>query len=329
MQNELAMTSDLSSGGMVRQLLKKEGRKKTELFACFEDLTFGPLVPTGEPEQLLRLRHRYWCKLGIAERGNRPPERRSLRRLLHDSDHVEIMIAGEGREQIFLLGLANMLRQTSREGRVVQLFQYPSKKHWHSLAMLSLEALSERPKPMLVDDNLLIRLEEIWSVVVSSSPEALFAFYHDHTDTDVLPYINRALDDLISSYPKIDSGLTLAQERLLKATPKEWTKAARVVGYAMLGDEPDGRSFGDGILFSNLIGLSDHNQSNPTVEMRGDRQTMRATEVRLTDFGEACLHGSSNQVSVNGINTWVAGVHLNSAEGPVWFRNADGTLANT
>ena len=147
MQNELAITSDLSSGGMVRQLLKKEGRKKTELFACFEDMTFGPWVATGEPEQLLRLRHRYWCKSGIAERVNRPRERRSLRKLLNASDHVEIMIAGEGREQIFLLGLANMLRQTARKGRIVQLFQYPSKKHWHSLAMLNLEALSERPNP--------------------------------------------------------------------------------------------------------------------------------------------------------------------------------------
>lgn len=329
MQNELVITSDLSSGGMVRQLLKREGRKKTQLFACFEDMTFGPLVPTGEPEQLLRLRHRFWCKSGIAERGNRPQERRSLRKLLSASDHVEIMIAGEGREQIFLLGLAKMLRQTAREGRLVQLFQYPSKKHWHSLAILNLEALSDRPKPKLVDENFLTRLEEMWSVVVSNSPEALFAFREDLTDMDALPYFNRALDDLISSYPNVDSGLTLAQERLLKATPNEWTKSARVVGNAMVGDEPDGRSFGDGILFSNLIGMSDQNQSNPTVEMRGDRHTIRATEVRLTDFGEACLRGSTNHVTVNGIDTWVAGVHLNSAEGRVWFRNADGTLANT
>lgn len=167
MQNVLAITSDLSSGGMVCQLLKKEGRKKTELFACFEDMTFGPLVPTDEPEQLLRLRHRYWCRAGIAEHGNRPPERRSLRKLLQVSDHVEIMIAGEGREQIFLLGLANLLRQTARKGRLVQLFQYPSKKHWHSLGMLNLEALSERPKPQLVDGNLKKQLEKTWEVLSS------------------------------------------------------------------------------------------------------------------------------------------------------------------
>lgn len=328
MQNELAITSDLSSGGMVRQLLKKEGRKKTKLFACFEDMTFGPLVPTDEPEQLLRLRHRYWCSAGIAKRGNRPPERRSLRKLLQASDHVEIMIAGEGREQIFLLSLANLLRQTAREGRLVQLFQYPSKRCWHSLAMLNLEALSERPKPKLVDGKFIEQLEEIWNVVVSNSPEALFAFHSHCPKIDALPYIGRAVDDLISSYPGVDSGLTLAQERLLKATPKEWVKSARVVGHAMVGDQQDGRSFGDGILFSYLIGMADQNQPKPAVELRGDRRTMRACEVRLTDFGEACLRGESNQVAVNGIDTWVAGAHLNSAEGRVWFRNLDGTLTS-
>lgn len=291
-------------------------------------MTFGPLVPTDEPEQLLRLRHRYWCRTGIAERGYRPPEKRSLRKLLQASDHVEIMIAGEGREQIFLLGLANLLRQTAREGRLVQLFQYPTKKHWHSLAMLNLEALSERPKPKLIDGNFLALLEEIWDVIDSNSPEALFAFQNDHTEIDALPYINRAIDDLISSYPRVDSGLTLAQERLLKATPMEWTNSARVVGNAMVGDHPDGRSFGDGILFLTLIGMADQNQSNPAIELRGDRRTMRGCEVRLTNFGQAFLGSEINQVSANGIDTWVAGVHLNSAEGRVWFRNSDRTLAN-
>lgn len=328
MQKQLAITSDLSSGGMVCQLLKKQGRTKTKLFACYEDMTFGPLVPTEQPERLLRLRYRHWCKSGLAERGDRQQERRSLRKLLQASDQVDIMIAGQGREQIFLLGLAAMLRQTDREGRQVQLFQYPSKKHWHSLTMLNLEALSKRPKPKLVDDKLLTRLEEIWSVIVSNSPETLFAFRQAHNDSFELPYINRALDDLISSYPKVDSGLTLAQERLLKATPKKWTKSARVVGNAIVGDEQDGRLFGDGILYSVLFDMSDKNQPNPTVEMRGDRGRARGTEVRLTDFGEACVRGSSNQVSTNGIDTWVGGVHLNSAEGRVWFRNSDGTVVS-
>ncbi|MEL6388299.1 MAG: hypothetical protein AAFR00_13195 [Pseudomonadota bacterium] len=313
---------------MVLQLLKKEGRQNAELFACFEDMTYGPLVPTDQPEQLLRLRHRYWCKTGMVDRGNRPPERRPLRKLLHAADHVEIMIAGAGREQIFLLGLASFLRQTAREGRLVQLFQYPSKQPWHSLGLLNLEALSERPKPKLVDDNVLTQLEEIWNIVVSRSPDALFAFHNDHTGIDALPYIKRASDDLISSYPRIDSGLTLAQERLLKSTPREWTNSVEIVCRAVECGHSDGRSIGDGILFSDLIGMADLTQSRPAVELRGDRRIMRACDIRLTDFGEACLGGEINQVSVNGIDTWVAGVHLNSAEGRVWYRNPDGTLAN-
>jgi hypothetical protein len=46
-------------------------------------------------------------------------------------------------------------------------------------------------------------------------------------------------------------------------------------------------------------------------------------EVRLTPLGEAVLAGGQNLVELNGIDDWVAGIHLDSAAGRVWYRSGD------
>ncbi|MEO1308387.1 MAG: hypothetical protein AAFV38_10815, partial [Pseudomonadota bacterium] len=105
----LIIVPDPNSGGLIRRQLKEEGRANTALFDCWEDFTYGPLVPTKTPEKLLRLRHRHWIRLesGVP----RPPERPALSWLLDRAYRVEIMLGGTGREQLFLLGLSSMLGQ--------------------------------------------------------------------------------------------------------------------------------------------------------------------------------------------------------------------------
>ena len=59
--------------------------------------------------------------------------------------------------------------------------------------------------------------------------------------------------------------------------------------------------------------------------LSGDTESLRGTEVRLTNHGEALLAGQGNAVEWNGIDDWVAGVHLDSTRHRVWFHN-DHTL---
>jgi hypothetical protein len=61
--------------------------------------------------------------------------------------------------------------------------------------------------------------------------------------------------------------------------------------------------------------------------MEGDLSSYRGCEVRLTSAGEAFLEGNKNFVEVNGIDEWVAGVHLNSRTREVWFRNGETLVA--
>ena len=53
----------------------------------------------------------------------------------------------------------------------------------------------------------------------------------------------------------------------------------------------------------------------------------RGCKVRLTAAGEAFLKGRKNFVEVNGIDEWVAGVHLDSGTGDVWFRDGETLVA--
>jgi hypothetical protein len=88
-------------------------------------------------------------------------------------------------------------------------------------------------------------------------------------------------------------------------------------------DYPD--TVGDVYLFGRLRQLADRRLAQPAVVMEGDLSSYRGCEVRLTAAGEAFLEGSKNFVEVNGIDEWVAGVHLDSRTHEVWFRNK-GTL---
>ena len=55
---------------------------------------------------------------------------------------------------------------------------------------------------------------------------------------------------------------------------------------------------------------------------------MRETEVTLTQTGSAVLECSVNAVTLNGIDDWVGGIHLNSATGDVWFQR-EGVLVDS
>jgi hypothetical protein len=51
-----------------------------------------------------------------------------------------------------------------------------------------------------------------------------------------------------------------------------------------------------------------------------DAANMREAEVHLTESGKDVLAGRLNFVTVNGIDDWVCGIHLDSVAGHVWFQ---------
>ena len=77
---------------------------------------------------------------------------------------------------------------------------------------------------------------------------------------------------------------------------------------------------GDAQLFAWLKGFGEPSLPQPLVSLTGNQADMRETEVHLTDIGERVLAGELNSVRLNGIDDWVAGIHLESTADRVWFQ---------
>jgi hypothetical protein len=79
----------------------------------------------------------------------------------------------------------------------------------------------------------------------------------------------------------------------------------------------------DNYLWGRVLRLSGPALRRPLLAISGDTSQMRATEVRLTAEGDDVLAGRGHFVAWNGIDDHVAGVHLRSAVGDVWYRNGE------
>ena len=78
---------------------------------------------------------------------------------------------------------------------------------------------------------------------------------------------------------------------------------------------------GDSWLFARMLRLGNASLPQPALEVTGSRIAYRDTEVRLTPFGESLLDGKASFLDANGIDDWVAGVHLQSTTGRVWLHD--------
>lgn len=114
---------------------------------------------------------------------------------------------------------------------------------------------------------------------------------------------------LVLRYPDKKTGLSYCDEQILKYAAEKGPQVARVVGYT-IGFYEAMDSLGDLYVFDRVRRLSQHVLATPLLEFSGDQNKMRASEVRLTDFGRAVLSGKANAISENGIEDWIGGVHL-------------------
>jgi hypothetical protein len=148
-------------------------------------------------------------------------------------------------------------------------------------------------------------------------PDALVAELRP--DYEPLPLFKRALRSLLSRYPELRAGLNASELKLLEESRNGPVKASRVIG-TVLGEHQRGPDLcGDDWLFRRILRLGDRSLPEPALELTGSTEAYRFVTVRLTPFGERILAGEANFIEVNGIDEWIAGVHLEARTGRVWF----------
>lgn len=205
--------------------------------------------------------------------------------------------------------------------RVVELKR--SYQSWPLVAVgeLSPEAINRlKPDPQPLAPDQIDELRRAWPAYTASDPRMLVDYL---ADPGPLPYLHRAIAQLVYRYPDIRTGLSRWDEVLLRQTLENGPLLLRVFGHTWATREtPDW--IGESYLFDRVMKLGGPDVASPLVSLSAGPPPKKRPHIEITDFGRKVLAGEANHVAENGIDDWVGGVHLTSDT--VVFRDGDTLL---
>jgi len=164
------------------------------------------------------------------------------------------------------------------------------------------------------------RCVTLWQAATAPTPDALVSWL-TAPHVGELP-IWAAVKSRLERFPDRRSGLNRWQRLVLDAVRVHTPKSARIIAEIISNHYGELDSPGDGHLFDMLLALDQVSCPHPLVQSTGDRAAIRSTTMEITAFGRKVLAGEANHIVANGVDQWVGGVHLDSASGYVWVRDA-------
>ncbi|WP_340118320.1 DUF1835 domain-containing protein [Pelagibius sp. 7325] len=205
--------------------------------------------------------------------------------------------------------------------RVVEFEHSHQKWPLVTIGMLSPEAINRlNPGAKPLGSDQIEELRRAWQAYTASDPGLLVDYL---ADPGLLPFLHRAMAELIYRYPDVRTGLSRWDEVLLRQTIENGPLPRKITGYAMaFSDTPDWVR--DPYLYDRLTKLGGLGPSSPLVSLSSSQPLKKQHLVEITDFGRKVLAGEANHVAENGIDDWVGGVHL--TPDTVVFRDGDRLL---
>jgi hypothetical protein len=286
-------------------------------------LSCGPLSALDSLEDWRDVRQSYLRSLDIEgpslSFAEQDRDLLSNRERLRSAETITLWLGTGLAEQLMLVWVVALLRRLGADTgrcRIVQ-FNLDRKHEVVAVGVLDPSRFGEHPLPTRLTESAIQEATTAWEAVTAPEPDALLAFLADRQQS--LPVLQRALSSLLHHYPDLSTGLNAWEYQLLRYVRDEGPKATRAVGYTMGHDMDFPEWMADSYLFQRLHRLGDSGLPRPLLTLSGDTKQLRETEVRLTQYGEVILAGKGNAVEWNGIDDWVAGVHLDSRKGRVWF----------
>jgi hypothetical protein len=298
-----------------------------------DTLSYGPLLPIADVSTWKAHRLKYWRSIydGPDDLPDEVPFGDPA--AIASADEIQIWLTSELADQIGFVWMAALLRCLDVDPmrlKVVQFHRSERGREILGLGMLNPQQLAAHPPATSVAPDQIAELEAVWEVLTSSEPDGLVDYLR--APTSQLPFLKRALGALPLRYPDSSSGVNAKEIEMLRCVRGLAPKTTRILGMALAStydailagtEAPD--VVGDQWLFSRMLRLGDPSLSDPVLDISGSRVEYRDTEVRLTPFGQRVIDGTANFVDANGIDDWVAGVHLQSDIGRIWFYD-DGHL---
>ena len=288
-------------------------------------LSIGPLPPLRTIDEWRRIREEYSRTLYPEFQFSFAGFHRDLlsnTQSVLDAKSVTLWIGTGLAEQLLLCWMVQLFRIIGADPenmRVVQFFHYPnSSEEVQSLGMLNPEELQMHPSPTSLDKASLASLDAAWSAVTAPEPSKLLNFLRESPSP--LPFLQRSFQSILFRFPDVETGLGYWEMELLKHVSETGPTAVRVIGFTLARNIRSLDWLGDAFLFSRLKHLADQSMPQPLISLSGNQANMREAEVYLTEAGKDVLARRVNFVTVNGIDDWVCGIHLNSVAGHIWFQ---------
>jgi hypothetical protein len=190
--------------------------------------------------------------------------------------------------------------------------RYPGIEPFYGIGQLEpehLAALFETRKPVTAGQfEAAVRA---WAAYRSPDPLAIESFLKDDQD-NALPFLDAALLRHLEEFPSTINGLGRSEQQAVMSVADEPMSASDL--FRMNQRLEDAPWCGDRMYWHYLKRLAGAHMPALAIEGPDDwwksREGVRESQVGLTRTGFALLRRAADWVSVNGIDRWIGGVHL-------------------
>lgn len=225
------------------------------------------------------------------------------------NDHEEVTLWFESDLfcQVNLLCVLDWCAQRQSETKLslICIGEFPGRPNFRGLGELTPQELSSLfEKRSEVTAAQLELAARAWQAYRSEDPRELERLLQ--TNTSALPFLRVALKLHLMRFPSARNGLNRVESTALELIEQGFTRFLDLFP-RFVSAEPD-YGLGDAQLWNALHQLK--RGASPLLVAEGTRETMTESAFAITDAGGSVLSGEADRITLNGINEWVGGVHL-------------------
>jgi len=295
-----------------------------EFFSFRDALISGP-VPTGATESVWRSTRAAY--LSQTYNGSLETIEQDLLRqsetLASFRDHDEVALWFEHDlfchlNLIYLLSWFSQVKLESTRLSLINIGAFPGKPNFRGLGELNPEELAGlfTSRESVATDQIELA-SRAWAAFCSADPTAIEELLA--TDTSALPFLSRGFSAHLRRFPSTKNGLGRIENKSLELISQghesfselflEFLKAEAIYG------------LGDAQVWFSLVGLATAKEPLVSSENGSDHSVLTnsfpcETKFKLTDRGRSVLNGEVDFLTINEIDEWLGGVHLQGHQ--VW-----------
>ena len=198
--------------------------------------------------------------------------------------------------------------------------EFPGRPNFRGLGELTPPELASLfDKRIEVTEAQLELAARAWQAYRSEDPRALERLLQ--TDTSALPFLEGALRLQLTRFPSVRNGLNKIESTGLELIAQGFTRFVHLFP-RFVAAAPD-YGLGDSQFWNALQPLK--RGSSPLLTIKGE-EAMFESAFAITDEGRSVMSGTADRVTLNGIDEWLGGVHLQGQENIWRWDEQNGTL---